>query len=139
MHTPAAAPAAAATDARPSRRGYVACLSAALAALLGDAAGAELFEDELLDGLREAGLIIYSSPQLGRWLGRPIGRMFVWLLGAELLGLLWWLLVRVQGPSSPHRLRARLSGALAEELAGLQGRTRQTQSRATLFSSTSMV
>jgi hypothetical protein len=112
MHTPAAATAAAAA-ARPPHRGKVACLSAALATLLGHAAGAELSEDEVLDGLRETGLITYPSPLLGRLLGILPGRLF------ELLVLLpWWALVRLQGPSAPHRLRARLSGALAEELAG---------------------
>jgi hypothetical protein len=88
-------------------------LSAALAALLDHAAGAELSEDELLGELREAGLITYPSPVLGRLLGILPGRLF------ELLVILpWWALVRLQGSSPPQRLRARLSGALAEELAG---------------------
>ena len=113
MQTPAAPAAAAAAAARPPHRGNVACLSAALAVLLSRAAGAELSEDELLDGLRDAKLITYPSPLLGRLLGILPGRLF------ELLVLLpWWMLVRMQGPSSPRRLRTRLSGALAEELAG---------------------
>jgi hypothetical protein len=114
MHTPAAAAAAAAAAdaARPPHRGEVVCMSAALAALLGHAAGAELSEDELLDGLREAGLITYPSPLLGRLLGILPGRLF------ELCVLLpWWLLVRPRGASPPPRLRACLLGALAEELA----------------------
>ena len=45
------------------------CLSGVLAALLGHAEGAELFsEDTLLGWLREAGLISYPSPVLGRLL-----------------------------------------------------------------------
>ena len=114
MQTPAA------TAARPSHRGYVACLSAALATLPGHAAGAELSEDALLDGLTEAGLITYPSPPLGGALGQPspIERLFAWLLG-RLRGLLpWWLRVRLQELSPPHRLRVRLSAALAQELAG---------------------
>jgi hypothetical protein len=115
MQTPAAAAASAA--ARPPHRGYVACLSAALAALLDHAAGAELSEDELLGELREAGLITYPSPALGRLLEILPGRLL------ELLVLLpWWALERLQGPQKstpPHRFRVRLSGALAEELAGL--------------------
>jgi hypothetical protein len=111
MQTPAAA-ASAAAAARPPHRGKIACLSAALAALVGHAAGAELSEDELLEGLREAGQLTYPAPLLGRLLGVLIERL------CELLGLLWWLLVRLQEPSPPHRLSARLSGALAEELAG---------------------
>ena len=120
-HHPTAAmqaPAATAAAARFPHRGYVACLSGGLAALLAHAAGAELCGDELLGELKEAGLITYLPPQLARWLEGPIGQHFVWLLGAELFGLLWWLLVLEQGPSSPHRPRARLSGTLAEELAG---------------------
>jgi hypothetical protein len=75
--------------------------------------GAELSEDELLYGFREAGLITYPSPLLGRLLGILPVQLF------ELLVILpWWALVRLQGPSPPHRLRARLSAALAEELVG---------------------
>jgi hypothetical protein len=119
MHTPAAATIAPAPGAaQPPYRGYITCLSTALAALMGRAAVAELSEDELLGELRKEGLTTYLSPQLARWLERPPGRLSVQLLGAEPIGLLWWLLVRLQGPSSPHRLGARLSGALAEELAG---------------------
>ena len=116
MQTPAASAAAAAAAARPPHRGYVACLSAALAALLGHAAGAELYEDELLDGLKEAGLITYPPPPLGPPLGPLIGRLLVWVLGWLRQLLPWWLLLRVQGALPPHRLR--LSGALARKLAG---------------------
>jgi hypothetical protein len=116
MQTPTAAASATAAAASSPHHGYVACLSAALAVLLGHAASAELSEDELLYGLREAGLITYPSPLLGRLLGILPGRLF------ELFVLLpWWLLMRLQGlqgPSPPHHLCARLSAALAEELAG---------------------
>jgi len=86
MQTPAVA-AAAAVDPAPDR-GYVACLSVTLAALLGRAAGAELSEDELLLTLGEVGLITYSPS------------------------------TRAQGVIPPRRRRVRLSAALAEELAG---------------------
>ena len=53
-----------------------------------------------MNGLREAGLVTYPP------LGRRLGRLFGWLVG------------RLQGPSPPHRIRARPSAALAEVLAG---------------------
>jgi hypothetical protein len=53
--------------ARPLPR-HVVRLSAALAALLGRAEGAELPEDDLLGWLQEAGLITYPSPLLERLL-----------------------------------------------------------------------
>jgi hypothetical protein len=50
---------------------HVVRLSAALAALLGRAEGAELPEDEFLVFLREAGLITSPSPLLGRMIELP--------------------------------------------------------------------
>ena len=89
MQTPAHL--AAAADP-PSDRGYVARLSATLAAMLARVAGAELSEDELLLRLGERWLITYPPA------------------------------TRAQGLSAPHRIphhrNVRLSAALAEELAG---------------------
>jgi hypothetical protein len=61
--------AAAATAASSSIDRRVVRLADALAALLGHAEGAEITEDEVLGSLREAGLITYPSPLLGRLLG----------------------------------------------------------------------
>jgi hypothetical protein len=44
---------------------YVVRLSGALAALMGRAAGVELWEDEALGMMRERGLLTYPSPLLG--------------------------------------------------------------------------
>jgi hypothetical protein len=59
--TAAAQPAAASSADR-----RVVRLRAALALLMGRTAGAEISEAEILNGLREAGLITYPSPLLGR-------------------------------------------------------------------------
>jgi len=64
--TPQSVTAASATASSTDRR--VLHLWGALAALLGHAAGTELSEAEILDGLREAGLLTYPSPLLGRLL-----------------------------------------------------------------------
>ena len=84
MQTPVAAAAE-----RPSVSGYLARMSAALAALLGRAAGAELSEDELLLWLRVKGQITYPLSPL-----------------------------RVQEMTPPQRLTVRLSWELAKMLAG---------------------
>ena len=92
-----------AAEAPPSDRGFVARVSGegALAALLGHgharchAEGAEVLEDELLGRLRDAGLVTYGLA------GNPASQT-------------------AQGRTPPHRLLVRLSGALAEVLAGQQ-------------------
>ena len=66
--TAAAATAATVAAAAGSTDQRVMHLAGALAALLGHAEGAEITEDEVLGRLRQAGLITYPSPLLGRLL-----------------------------------------------------------------------
>jgi hypothetical protein len=89
MQTPDAPTAAVTADDHRPDRGYVARLSGMLAALLGQAASAELSEDGLLGGLRAAGLITYPPSPL-----------------------------TAEGLSLHHLVLVNLSGALAAELAG---------------------